>query len=443
MAYTNTLGIITLGEEQTPPAVAVELWRAWTTVASDGGSTDHQSLLASSTVAAGPSVAFSIGPPDLSPTAESGSDFISLTVQTPGEPGYLFRSPLVSSLPNPGTTSDFVDIWRTGPIIVTPADLTAGLPPLPMMVNSATTVTSVTVTPAAGGVNLMAGGVVTVGPATPLSSPATDTFTYRLFVVIEPALIHAPATVLVARPASEGTLTFTGTGLGNSILSVVLNALAPFITRNVITLLMDRINATIARAAVSRAVSALRSAGATLPAGGGLPPGVGLSAERVTALPSGLTLWASLHAFGSLRSLLFPATSSPGLNCAVMALAPLLPALTPMMLRRFRDEVLAQAPDGRELIGIYYRHAPVLALRCLTDAALRSAAVRFLNELTDLVSRSMADRLRLERLARRHLASEGVRLPRALRDELAHWLHRLDLAVDLRPSESITRPSQA
>ncbi|MBX3588111.1 MAG: hypothetical protein KF796_15865 [Ramlibacter sp.] len=434
MAYTNTLGVITLGEEETPPGVNIELWRTWTTINSTGGATDHQALMGSTMVATGQSVPFSIGPAQLVPAAQSSSDFITLSVQTPGEPGYLFRSLRVASLPNPGVAAiDQVDIWRTGPITLAPADLSAGLPALPMVVDSIITITSLLATPAAGGLDLVAGGVVSVGPATPVSSPATDTFTYRLSVAIEPALLHAPDVAVIAVPGSEGAITFTGSGLGNSILSVVLNALAPFILQNALEPIMARINAAISAAAVARAVTALGTAGATLPAGGGLPAAVGLSVERVTATPADLTLWGSLHTFGSLRGVFFPATPSPRLNCAVVALAPLLPGLTLPLLRQFRDQVLARVPSGRELIGIYYRHAPGLALRCLADAALRSAALRFLNELRDLLSRGQADGPRLEDLGRRYLAQDGARLPRPMRRELAQWLSRanFDLKVML------------
>lgn len=429
MAYTNTLSIITLGEEETPPSVNVELWRTWTTVNDNGGATDHQSLLGSASVPSGQAVAFSVGPAALQPTAQSGSDFITLSVQTPGEPGYVFRSPRVSGLPNPGTASDVVDIWRTGPVTLTPADLAAGLPPLPMVVDTTTTLTSITVTPAAGGLTLTAGGTVAIGPSTPVSSPATDTFTYRLFVSIEPALLHAPEVAVVAVPGSDGSLVFTGTGLGNSILSVVLNALAPFIAQNALAPVMARINAAIAAAATARAVAALGAAGATLPAGGGLPPGVGLSVERVTATPTDLTLWASLHAFGSLRGILFPAVPAPRINCAVVALAALLPGLALPLLRQFRDQVLTRTPHGRELTAIYYRHAPRLALQCLSDAALRAAALHFLNELLQLLQHGSPDGLQLDRLARRHLAQHGARLPAPLRRELVQWLRRANPAV--------------
>lgn len=431
MAYTNTLGVITLGEEETPPSVDVELWRTWTTISDDGVATDHESSLGSTTVNSGLQVAFAIGPPALQPVAQSPSDFITLTVRTPGEPGYLFRSQPVSSLPNPGSAADAVDIWRTGPSPLTNADIAAGLPSVPIVVDplGTTTITALTATLGPGGINVVALGTVVVGPATSVTSPATDTFRYTLPVSIAPALIHAPAVALVAIADSDGVLTFSGNGLGNSLLSVVLNVLAPFIKQVVLPDLMGRINSGITTAVVARALSALGEAGATPPPGGVLPPGVGLSVERVVLTPAAGTVWASLHSFGNLRSILFPGAQSPSINCAVMALAPLLPGALPPMLRQFRDQVLATTADGPELIRLYYRHAPALAALCLRDATLRSAAVAFLAELQTHLRQAPAPQAALFALANRHFAKSGGRLPAPMRRDFGHWLDRAAGAV--------------
>lgn len=322
MSYSNKLSTLMLGEEASPPAVTVTLWRTWTTISDEGTATEHESALGSITVPTGRAVPFSIGDPALQPVAPSSADFVVVSVQTPGEQGYLFRSPRLAALPNPGTEADNLDIWLTGPISIDQAAVTAALPALPIVVDATTTITGLTATLTDGGIDLVATGPV-VGPATPFSAPTTNGFTYRVPITITPALLHEPEAAVVAS-AGAPTLTFGGTGLGNSLSSAVLNALAPMIADDVLPNIMGRINAGITAAAVDRAVAALGTAGATLPPGGGLPPGVSMSADHVTITTETVTIWASLHAFGSLTTIMFPGRSTSGTGCALPALVLLL-----------------------------------------------------------------------------------------------------------------------
>ena len=59
------------------------------------------------------------------------------------------------------------------------------------------------------------------------------------------------------------------------------------------------------------------------------------------------------------------------------------------MLRRFRDEVLAKTPVGREYIRLYYRWSPVVVHIMKEDEELKEKVKALLEELLPLIEKTL------------------------------------------------------
>ena len=57
-----------------------------------------------------------------------------------------------------------------------------------------------------------------------------------------------------------------------------------------------------------------------------------------------------------------------------------------MFLRYFRDDVLSQTPEGREIIKLYYTLSPVIVKVMEEDGGLREGVKDMIDEIIQIIS---------------------------------------------------------
>lgn len=376
MAYSTSVTVIVVPGGAWPQVTA-RLWMLWSVVGSGSGTGPQQSDLESVTqqLSTGTfQIAFN-GGPDNSVYSRS----IGLSLQDPGlvatDRGWWFRSGSFDTLP-----AESIEIVIGSPTVIPAADLPTLLPSPPFAVDSDTTVTSITASLAAGGIDFTATGTTS-------KTGVIVAFTFAGRIVLSPSAHIAGAethalTVGIANP----TLTFApGPSVLSAVEAAILNALSGFILRDV---------APPVRAGIERRVNAavLSAVGRSLP-GGTLPAGVILSVRNVTVTAAGITALGAIGAFGGIFNK-FPAGSTTG-KCFIATTIYGADSDEVRVLRAFRDRRMLRSRIGRRGIALYETVSPAIATHLASRPRLRQAVrAAVMSPAVWLARRRLGDRSR-------------------------------------------------
>jgi hypothetical protein len=348
MPYSNTVNLLSI-EGGTWPQVTARLWMLWSVVGTGTGTGRQQMEQGSDTVQSAGTFTFSF---PLGPDFLSVSRSVGVSLQDAGrvasDDGWWFRSGSFDTLP-----TGPIEVVLAGAVTRTPADLTAALPPLPMTVSAATTITGpLTVTPQDNGLILLTAVGTTTEP--PLPAPVGFTYSLEFNLMASRDVAAGEQEVFEIGSPGLGTITFTSTGGPvSTIEAVVLNAVSDFILREVTPMFKRRLETSL-NAAILSSIAGLLAPGTTT-----MPAGVVVSVRTVATRSTGVTVRAALAAFDGVFSKFPPSPPQPsnGGPCPLKTLqALMLPGLQLSLFRELRDTSLAASATGQRLTRLYYGH---------------------------------------------------------------------------------------
>lgn len=370
MPYANSATLISI-EGGSFPQVTAKLWMLWTVVGSGSGTGRQQMDMESVALQSGATFSFSF---NQGPSNEAVSRGIGLSLQDTGlasrDMGWWFRS---GRFEGPLPTEP-IEIVLSSPVALTPADLTASMPTVPFNVSGATTITSLSVTPADDGtIAVAAAGTTTESP---LAFPVN--FTYALTITLEPSsdIAAAQDEVIVIGAPNRGTISFSGTSLPAMGEAAFLNLVSEFILREIFPMFRRTINARLNAGLLSTLAGMIAPGTTTLPAG------IIVSVRTISTRSTGVTVRGALGAFGGVFSKLPPLPTVTTTRCPLQTLqALLLPTLQLSLFRAVRDQRLASDPLGTQMTGLYYNHSAEVSRILLRSPALALQAAALLPEL--------------------------------------------------------------
>lgn len=370
MAYSTTVDIVNL-EGGNYPSLTARLWMLWTVIGSGsnaGPQQQPQEDLTIQTTSDKTILSFNQGPDNSYALRQIGLS-IQDSNRVDSETGWWFRSGRMETLPQ-----EPIEVVLVNGVQMTQSEIDAALPPMPLQVDSATTVDSVNVALQDDGfISLTANGTTS---APPLTGPVNFTYSLLFKIVPSASIANAETEVFEIETQGRGTIAFTSSTVTGTIQAAILNTLSFFILREVFprfrTRLKDGLNASV--------LSQL--AGRIAPGTTTLPAGIIVSARSVSIRSQGISVRAALGAYGGVLSK-FPSIN-PGnsKSCGLSTLSASTPDTMKMeLLRMFRDNVLAGSSGGRELIGLYYKHSQELVEILLSSNNYSATAIDLILEL--------------------------------------------------------------
>jgi hypothetical protein len=381
MPYTNSVTFLdTEGGQSVTTEVTARLWMLWTVIGSGSGTGNQQSDEGSmdGTISKGGSVPLQIS---FSRDADFSyaSRFVGISIQDKNlvseDKGWLFRS---GSFSGPLTTEP-IDIISAKKEI-TDAELQTMLPPLPIVIDTSTSITGLTAMLAQGGIDIVATGTTT-------KTGVIVGFRYTGTLVLSPSAdVSGAANEAINVGILNPVLVFLpGPSVLSAIEAEILNLLRVFIMHDLSPMLRDRLekmlNAAIA-ASVGRQLT-----------GGVLPAGIILSIRTINITPDKITARASLGAFGGVMSKLPSASPTPGTTKCFIATAVYgAGSMEVQILRNYRDMYLLTNTTGRKIVSLYEFLSPNMAafisnkpfLKLLTSALIVRPFV-WIAELTSAI----------------------------------------------------------
>jgi len=347
-----------------PTRMTAKLWRLWRTVDNAGNIRRHEGVDETSSLQADGTFAFQGGPSfEDFPVPRPAADGIALSVHLPDGP--VFRSGAYDRLPAgpPDDPNGFVSVFiPVDPITITPADLAAALPALPLTLDSARAINTLTLTLTPGSINVTGAGTDT--------SVAGVGFTFAFNMTLVPGASVRHLEEVVVVNVGPLTLAFTGTGsVTSTIEAAIKNVLSGWIARDLRDTVRSRLQSEID--------SALTQGVGKLPP---LPAGVVATVRRIAITSTEINLVAALASFGDLLAK-FP-IQVPSRGPCVIATAALGSDAHPLVevLRTFRDETLFRSRHAtvfRALDRHYYRLGAPVA-RAMRRHPMLRRVVRYL-----------------------------------------------------------------
>jgi hypothetical protein len=250
---------------------------------------------------------------------------------------------------NASLTDTFM-ILAVGPLMFSPAAVSAMLPPMPFTSGSAT-ISTLVLTLGTGSITAAGTGSYATffGPI-----PVTITYVFTFVPVTEPANMGFPGFVRPAIDVSTISASVAATAGGS------LGFLVNFFADILIGLMSGTIRATLQNAVQA----AIDSAVATALATGGAPSGTIATVETLTIAPSGL----SIVAFAGFALEKACASSSSGGSVKLR------PREQLIHLRTIRDRLLTRSPQGAAYIALFEEFNAELASMLLRNDELLRAA---------------------------------------------------------------------
>jgi hypothetical protein len=368
MPYSNTVNLISI-EGGSWPQVTARLWMLWSVVGTGTGTGRQQMEQGSDTVQSAGTFTFSF---PLGPDFLSVSRSVGLSLQDAGrvaaDDGWWFRSGGFDTLP-----TGPIEVVLAGAVTRTPADLTAALPPLPLTVSAATTITGpLTVTPQDNGLILLTAVGTTTEP--PLAAPVGFTYSLEFNLMASRDIAAGETEVFEIGSPGPGTISFTSTGGPiSTIEAALLNAVNGFILREVTPMFKRRLETSL-NAAILSSIAAMLAPGTTT-----MPAGVVVSVRTVATRSTGVTVRAALGAFDGVFSKFPPRPPSEPGRCPLQTLqALMLPGLQLSLFRELRDTSLAVSATGQQLARLYYGHGREVSRLLLVRPRLAGRAALLL-----------------------------------------------------------------
>jgi hypothetical protein len=370
MAYSNTVTLLSLEGGAWPPVTA-RLWMLWTAVGTGTGSGHLRSEEGSDAVSSAPSFSFNFAKTaDFSSAARDVGLSLQDTAAVPHDGGWWFRS---GGFPGPLPAAP-LEVVLLAPLALTrTTDFAAALPPLPITMSPARTITFFSVITGEDMVVATIAGTTTEGVA-----PVAFTCRQELTILPSPEL-RSPGELFVLGFPHSPILSFAPLTPGDAagaVAAAALDAVSGALVGSYASFLRDTVMPPFVRTLETRYVGlALASLGGLIgPGATTLPAGVIASIRSVQATGNGLTVRGALGSFGGVFSKLPPPapTTTPG-RCFIAAAATSPSSPEVVALRAFRDRYLARSRAGARLVRLYEAFSPPVAARVERHRALRLA----------------------------------------------------------------------
>ncbi len=413
MPYNSEVRVAVQSGSPFSGAVALQLWEISTTIDNAGRIRQQQvdQERVTTAVAGGVATAFSTmdGP---SYTSRNNHD-ISLTAYQDPQPGPIFRSGRLVTLPpgSPGDPSSLVDVMLLNASRFTMAEINSMIP-TPITLPDGNVVTTAT--------------VASAPPSRILTLTATGpygatTYTYTLPFTIDPSDDQVDLSrVLEANTAGASSLTFVASP-GGGFQAFLNNLFAGLFVGQITTRVLTRITAELNTAAAAGAAAAVAAAGFT----GGLPAGVILGVRSVNVASNGdIVMSPAIGTFGSIINKFLSDVPASGTGCFVATAVHGADSIEVSTLRIYRDEFLSTNRQGRVLVALYERLSPAAAALIARSPVLRLIARKLIVRPAYLVARRRltANRGGRSRENSSILAPKGLFSSRASFNHLLHVL---------------------